>query len=129
MLTVTGLYAGLLALIYVGLSFRVEQLRNERKIGFGDGGDKDLMRAILAQGNFAEYVPLALVLMALAEAQSMSVWLIHACGILLLIGRAAHVLAFSDRPEAMRLRILGMALTFTVLTVLALMLVLRIILL
>ena len=39
--------------------------RNRHKIGIGDGGDKALARKIRVHGNFVEYVPLGLLLMAL----------------------------------------------------------------
>jgi uncharacterized membrane protein YecN with MAPEG domain len=59
---VTPLYAGLLALWFLLLSGRVVNLRR-RGIVFGDNGKVDVIRVVRAQANFAEYVPLALLLM------------------------------------------------------------------
>jgi uncharacterized membrane protein YecN with MAPEG domain len=65
--------------------------------------------------NFAEYAPLALLLMALAELQHLPDWMIHALGILLLVGRATHAYGVGREPELFRARVLGMALTFAAL--------------
>jgi uncharacterized membrane protein YecN with MAPEG domain len=35
---------------------------------FGDGGDPEMSQAIRAHGNFAEYVPLGLILLGLVRA-------------------------------------------------------------
>src|SRR5213080_4444375 len=63
---VTPLYAGLLTLWFTLLSVRVMNLRR-RGIAFGDGGDIGVTPIIRAQANFAEYVPLALLLMGFLE--------------------------------------------------------------
>jgi len=59
---ITALYAGVLGILLVVISARVSVLRGKFKVMFGDGGQDALMRAIRAQGNFTEYVPLALLL-------------------------------------------------------------------
>ena len=56
------LYAALLGLILVYLSYRVVSYRVKYKVGIGDGGNTKLARAIRVQGNFVEYVPIALLL-------------------------------------------------------------------
>src|SRR5260221_11648043 len=58
---ITALYAGVLGILLVVISARISVLRAKFKVMFGDGGQDALMRAIRAQGNFIEYVPLALV--------------------------------------------------------------------
>jgi drug/metabolite transporter (DMT)-like permease len=63
---VTALYAGLLGLLVLILSYRVSRLRLTYRVGTGDGGHDDLGRAIRVQGNAMEYVPLGLVLLLLA---------------------------------------------------------------
>ena len=73
-----------------------------------------------AQGNFAEYAPLALILMALAEIQGLAPILLHALGIALLAGRILHAVGLSQTAEDFRFRVTGMALTFGVLGVAAL---------
>ena len=61
------LYAALLGLILIYLSYRVVSYRVKYKIGIGDGGNTKLARAIRVQGNFVEYVPVALLLIFFVE--------------------------------------------------------------
>ena len=70
MITLTPIYAGLAVLFYVFLSIRVIGLRRSTRTSLGNGGHVSLEQAIRVHGNFSEYVPLALVLMLLAELQS-----------------------------------------------------------
>jgi len=114
-MSVTPVYAGLLALMFILLSVRVIGMRRAARVALGDGGNPALLRRQRVHSNFAEYVPLALLLMALAELQHLPDWLIHAIGILLLVGRATHAYGVGCEPELPRARVLGMALTFAAL--------------
>src|SRR5712671_5219943 len=91
---VTPLYAGLLTLWFVVLSMRVVNLRR-RGILFGDNGDVGVTRIVRAQANFAEYVPLALLLMGFLELSRFSIYLVHALGLILLVARLLHGSALS----------------------------------
>lgn len=114
---ITPLYAALLALFFLYLSFCVIRLRRTVLVGVGDGGDERLQRAIRVHGNFAEYVPFALLLIGMAELNGLgSVW-VHLMGAVLLIGRALHAYGVSNPREDLRIRIAGMVMTFTVLLV------------
>jgi uncharacterized membrane protein YecN with MAPEG domain len=42
------------------------------------------------QANFVEYTPITLTLLILAELQGASILLLHAAGLLLVVGRALH---------------------------------------
>jgi uncharacterized membrane protein YecN with MAPEG domain len=68
-------------------------------------------RRTRVHANFAEYVPLTLVLMALAELQGQPGWSIHAIGALLAVGRLAHAYGVSQAPQIGKLRVLGMVTT------------------
>ncbi len=114
-LSITPIYAGVLALLFVFLSLRVIGARRRSGVALGDGGNRVLMRSLRAHGNFAEYVPLALVLMALAEWQGVSGWALHVTGLALLAGRTIHAIGLSREPERFALRTTGMALTITAL--------------
>lgn len=114
---VTPLYAGILALVFVVLSIRVIQGRYAARAALGDGGDRVLFRRQRAHANFAEYVPLVLVLMAFLELQSGAPWLVHAIGALLLVGRLLHAYGISCEPETIKFRQAGMAMTFSALIV------------
>ncbi len=110
---ITGLYAAALALLFVVLSARVITVRRANKVSLGDGGDADLVARVRAQGNFAEYAPLGIVLILIAELQATpAVWL-HLCGALLLAGRLMHGVNFSFGLRIMVLRVGGMFLTLT----------------
>lgn len=120
MASVTALYGALFGLLCVGLSVRVIRARRAARVAIGAGDDTGLLRAIRAHGNFAEYVPLALVLMLLAELGGASAWLLHVIGLTLLAGRLVHALGVSRTDEDYRYRVAGMAATFGAIAVLAL---------
>ena len=61
---VTALYAALLTPLFVLLSVRVIAMGWGAGAALGDGGNPDLLRRVWVQGNFAEYVPLALILLS-----------------------------------------------------------------
>ena len=111
-MAVTALYAALAAFFFVYLSFRVIGARRSAKVALGDGSDATLQRRMRAHGNFAEYAPLALILMALAEAQGAPLWTLHGLGLMLLAGRALHAYGVCQDPEPLKYRQAGMALTF-----------------
>lgn len=67
MLLITSIIASVLAIIFIKPSFTVIGLRRKNKIGLGSGGHEDLERAIRAQGNFAEYAPFGIILIACLE--------------------------------------------------------------
>lgn len=116
----TALWAALLAPLCLWLSMRVIGQRRRARIAIGTGGDPALERAMRAQANFAEYVPFALVLMALAEAGGTPTWVIHPLGAALLAGRLAHGWGIAREPEDYRFRVGGMMATFSVIALAAL---------
>lgn len=124
-LPVTSFYAAPLAALLVWLSLRVIGHRRRAQIAVGTGEDVALLRASRAQANFAEYVPMALILLALLEAAGTGPFLLHALGVGLLGGRIAHGVGIARSPEDLRLRQIGMALTFGVIIAGAALLFLR----
>ena len=113
-MVVTPLYAGLLAMVFLALSLRVIQFR-QRGIPLGDGGDPKMLRLIRGHANFAEYVPLILLMMGFLEFGHTSTYVLHALGIILLVSRFLHgyALSFTDRFRFGR--VWGAGLTFLVL--------------
>jgi len=109
---ITGLYAGILALLYVALSLRVVQARMKAKVSLGNGGNQILTRRIRVHGNFAEYVPFALLLMAILELATINVVVLHILGVTLIVSRILH--AYAIESANFQLRKLGMILTFIV---------------
>jgi uncharacterized membrane protein YecN with MAPEG domain len=117
---VTPLYAGLLVLWFLVLSIRVIRRRGSGGIALGDGGDPGMLRVIRGHANFAEYVPLALLLMAILELSRFSIYVLHALGLTLLAARLLHGYALSFTQQFKFGRIAGASLTFLVLFVAAL---------
>lgn len=121
-LTITMFYAGVLGLMFLALAFRVVRLRRSLQVGLGSGGHEDLVRAIRAHANFAEHVPLAVLLLALVEAGTAApVWLVHLLGLVLLIARAGHGFVGVNRRSGYSAgRFWGTGLTWLVIAVAAL---------
>jgi uncharacterized membrane protein YecN with MAPEG domain len=87
---VTALYAALIGLLLLGLSWQVTRHRRRARISLGSGEDAGLERAIRTQANLAEYAPLTLLLIALAELNGAAVWFVHGLGALFVIARVLH---------------------------------------
>ena len=117
---ITAFYASLLAIIFVMLSVRVIAVRRAEKIGVGDGGNNILMRRMRVQANFSEYVPMALLLMALAESVHTDRIIMHILGIALFCARCLHAYGMSQPKEDFRFRVTGVATTFVVIVAAAL---------
>ncbi len=111
---VTPLYAALLGLVFIALSIRTIRLRRRYRVGVGDGNHAELQRAARVHANFAEYVPLALLLIYFAETGGGPLPLIHVLAIALLCGRLLHAYGVSQVRENYRYRTAGMVLTFSV---------------
>jgi hypothetical protein len=120
-MAITAFYAGILAVIFVLLSIRVIGARRAARVAVGDRGDVALLRRMRAHGNFAEYVPFALVLMGLAETLAAPALILHVMGGALIAGRSLHALGISRLEEPMWMRVGGMSLTFAALLTGALM--------
>lgn len=72
----TAFYAGLFALIYLGLAACAVASRASSGTlhGDGDGENAALEKRIRTQGYFGEYVPLALILVVLLDAAAPRRW-------------------------------------------------------
>ena len=117
MLPVTALFASILTLFYIKLALDVIKLRRSNRVSLGSGGVDTLEKAIRVHGNFAEYVPLGLVLMGLLETNGGYPWLVAVLGATLSVGRVLHARALLGQPGKLRVR--GMQLTFGTLATLA----------
>lgn len=106
------LYASLLALLFVVLSLRTLRMRRRLRIAVGDGGDPALLRAMRVHANFAEYVPLTLLLIALVETTGARPLYVHTLGAAVLAGRVSHAIGVSRVDENYAYRVFGMAMTF-----------------
>ena len=115
MLFITSVIASVLTIIFVRLSFAVIRLRRKNKVGLGNGGNEELERAIRAQGNFAEYVPFGIMLIACLEINGAPWWLVAVPGITLIAGRLIHAKGINMPPPDFSQRVLGMKFTFNTL--------------
>ena len=118
MLLITSIIASFLTIIFIKLSFAVIKLRRKNKVGLGSGGHEELERAIRAQGNFSEYVPFGIILIACLELNGAPWWLVGILGIALIIGRLLHAKGINVPPPDFSKRVLGMKFTFATLATL-----------
>src|ERR1700733_5030769 len=65
---ITATYLAILALIYAALAIRVASLRRSKRAVFGDADNAELRAMIRSHANFAEYVPIITLMVALLEA-------------------------------------------------------------
>lgn len=119
-LAIVPVYAALLALLFVMLSLAVVRQRRSGRVAIGTAGDRELERRVRVHGNFAEYTPLALLLLAMAEIRGAPGLLLHGLCLCLLLGRASHAWGVSHLDEDLRFRVAGMVATFTTLIAAAL---------
>jgi uncharacterized membrane protein YecN with MAPEG domain len=122
-LPVTSVTAAIAALMLIALSAPISLRRRKMNAAVGDAGDEGLRRMIRAQGNFIEYAPMGLILMALVEVGVSSTTLLWTIGVLLVAGRGLHALGMLRSSTA--LRALGMLGTFASLVVAAVVLLVR----
>lgn len=88
--TPSFLYAALLGLLLIALSVNVVLARRRYHVGLGVGTEEGMQLAVRVQANFTEYVPLAVVLLVLAELTGLPIAAVHVAGILLMTSRVLH---------------------------------------
>jgi uncharacterized membrane protein YecN with MAPEG domain len=112
-------YAAILGLIFIYLSSRVMAARRASGVALGTGGDRTLERWARVHANFAEYVPLAIILLVLMEIRGNAAWYLHLLCIGLVVGRVAHAFGLSHEPDRIFYRAAGVLLTNIVIIVAA----------
>jgi uncharacterized membrane protein YecN with MAPEG domain len=103
-LSISLLFASINGLIFLVLSALVVRGRFSEQVSIGAGGKERLEVAIRVHGNFAEYVPFALLLLALLEASGTSDTVLYSLGAILTIARLSHAYGLSRTlaPNAFR---------------------------
>ena len=116
-MTITILYAGILSILYGILAIAIVSVRNQaRHLYTASETDNILLkRLIRGHGNFGEYVPYIVFMMALIESRGAHPWILHALGAALVLGRVTHAYAFSRDHEVLICRIVGTATTISIL--------------
>jgi len=117
MLPITSLFAGLLTLLLMVLSYRIIRLRWRDRVGIGTGESLDLKVAVRIHGNFIEYVPLALILLGLLEMNGVSPQWLYALGGLLFVARINHAIGLTKTAGVSIYRSIGVLGTFAMLII------------
>lgn len=111
MLKLTAIYAAILTFVYVKLTLNVISLRRQHAISLGDGGRDDLRQAIRSHANFAEYVPIGLILLGCLEANHIHWTIVLLLGGIFTMGRLYYAKAFLETTPNIDLRVKGMKYT------------------
>ena len=126
--SITAAYLGVLALLYAVLGLQVSRLRRGHRVLFGDGDNIKLRSAIRAHANFAEYVPLIVLMVAVLEMSGLAALRVHLLMAALLLARLMHPLGMYVGPRTLQFQICrvgGISLTLLVMLAAALQLVSR----
>ena len=117
-MTVSMISAGLLGLLLLCLSGYVIAGRVKFKIDLGDGGNEQMRQRIRAQANFAEYAPLALLLIILIEMDKIGPgWMPAAMAVTLIVARLWHAQGLLSSPGTSVGRFMGTNLSALVILV------------
>ena len=123
--TISATVAALIGLLAVFLAVRVITLRVRFKVNAGDGGHAELGQAIRAHANLVEHAPLALIVLAFAEASIAWRWLILILGVALLLARLASAWGLSHSLDGSTGRQAGAGLTILVTVICSLLILYR----
>lgn len=102
-----ALWAGLHLFLLLILSVLVTRQRRKHRVALGDGGVPQLAQAIRAFGNATEYVPTALIGLAVLALAGAPALLVHIIGLVLFVGRVIHAVSLSRSGEATLSRSVG----------------------
>ena len=120
LLTLAPVFSAFFAVLFVLLSINVIRARRKHKVGIGTGRNQSVERAMRVHANFAEYVPFALLLIALLELNKANSLLLTGLCSVLLVGRLVHAYGVSMENERFAYRVSGMLMTFAVILIAAL---------
>ena len=127
--SITAGYAALLGLIFAAMSAWVISGRFGHQVLHGDGGLDTMNRRIRAHANFAEYVPLTMIVVGLLEAAGAGGILIHVLLLPLTVARVLHPFGMIAPLNSMQqyvCRAVPVIVTLAVLTITSVLLLLRV---
>ena len=113
--SITLTYGSILTLIFVALSLNVALKRGSGKVSHGPGPNDELMSIMRAQQNFAEYVPLALLLLAGLELTGADATWLRILGGSLVVARVLHAAGLIIGPKFIIGRAIGAMVTLLIL--------------
>ncbi len=111
---ISSFYIGVNVLLIFALAMYVVVLRMRHKVGLGDGGVPEMLRAIRVHGNALEYVPLALLMILVLELMGVAAIHLHALGLSLTLGRLLHAWGLARSSGTSPGRFIGTLLTWLV---------------
>lgn len=97
--TTTLIFAAAAALVNLWLAIRCGRVRSKEGISHGDGGNPLLARRMRAQLNFAENVPVVLVLVLALELAGAHALTLHILAALFIIARILHALGMDAQDN------------------------------
>lgn len=118
-LPVTLFTASILAIMCLILAARVSRARLKHRISLGDNGNEELLVRMRIHGNFIEFVPFVLILMALLESAGAESTALKVAGAVLVLSRLMHAYGL-PRPAPNIFRAGGASATYILMAVLAL---------
>ncbi|WP_104402660.1 MAPEG family protein [Vibrio penaeicida] len=110
---IIGIYLSILSIIFIILSAQTIVTRRKEKVAVGAGDSKKLLRVSRAHANFAEYVPITVILLLTIEYLGGLDMYLHFAGTILVIGRMVHAYGISQVRENFNYRVFGMVSTLT----------------
>ena len=114
---VIALYGPLNAFFNIYLANRVSTARGRYKVAIGHGESVEMLRESRAHGNNAEFVPLAILMLLIAELMgAKSLWL-HAMGGSLLVARVLQAVGLHQENAPNPARFIGTGLTWLIIAV------------
>ncbi len=99
-LNLTLVYTPVLALMFSVLTLMVVIQRRKNDVPYGDGDLTTLRSAIRAHGNFAEYVPIVIILLGLLEFAGFSKVYLNGFFLTLVLARISHAIAMFSRIKS-----------------------------
>lgn len=122
---IASFYAALLGLMFVFLSAYVIKGRFKYGVAIGDGGSQPMLQRIRMHANFAEYVPIALLLLLMVDFYRYGPLLVHILGATLVVARIFHAWGLNGSSGTSKGRVIGASLTLLVIAICALLLIWR----
>ena len=114
---ITATYAAIVAMLFIAMSFYVIVTRAKTDFLVGDGDNARMLVAMRRHGNMAEYVPLALLMMGLAEMTGLGATWLHVCGIALIAGRMIHPFGVKEENSPLVPRVVGVLATMAAIVI------------
>lgn len=112
-LEIIGVYIGINLLINLFLAYRVSANRVRSNVMTGTGEDSALYNANRAHITNVEYTPIILIGLVALHLLSGSIYVIHAVGLLLTVGRILHAIGLTTAAgKSTPPRLIGTVLTW-----------------